>query len=117
MIMGRRTWHSLPNGALPGRRNLVLTRQHLPGVRCFATLSEALGAAEGPVLLIGGEGVYREGLAVADHIELTRVPVHLGPAPFVPMPTIDEAHFVLRHHHPLPQAPHLIVERWARRLA
>jgi len=115
--MGRRTWHSLPNGALPHRENLVLTRQALPDVPCFETLQDALAAASGPVWLIGGQQVYREGMAVADHIELTRVPVRLGPEPFLAMPPIDPAQFILSQRHPLPQAPHLIIERWARRLA
>ncbi len=91
VIMGRRTWHSLPNGALPGRKNLVLTRQALPDVPCFKALQDALAAASGPVWLIGGQQVYREGMAVADHIELTRVPVRLGPEPFLAMPNIDPA--------------------------
>lgn len=117
VIMGRRTWRSLPGGALPHRTNFVLTRQVLPAVRCFPALQDALAAASGPVWLIGGQQVYQEGMAVADHIELTRVPVRLGPEPFLTMPAIDPAQFALSHRHPLAKAPHLIVERWARRLA
>ncbi len=115
--MGRRTWRSLPKGALPDRKNFVLTRQALPGVPCFEALQHALEAASGPVWLIGGQRVYQEGMAVADHIELTKVPVRLGPEPFLAMPSIDPAHFILSQSHPLQQAPHLIIERWARRLA
>ena len=45
IIMGRRTFESLPKGALPNRRNIVLTRQTdlvCPGAECFASIEEAL---------------------------------------------------------------------------
>ena len=44
IIMGRKTFDSLPKGALPNRRNIVLSRQELniPGAECFHSLEEAL---------------------------------------------------------------------------
>ena len=53
IIMGRRTWESLPRKPLPGRRNLVLTSRPFDGVECFATLAEAVAAAEGELFFIG----------------------------------------------------------------
>lgn len=47
IIMGRKTFDSLPKGALPNRRNIVLSRQELniPGAECFHSLEEALKPA------------------------------------------------------------------------
>lgn len=48
VVMGRRTFESLPKGALPNRRNIVLTRQSglsFPGAETFASLTDALAPA------------------------------------------------------------------------
>ena len=49
IIMGRKTFESLPKGALPNRRNIVLTRQDIefPGAERFGSLEEALAHCEG----------------------------------------------------------------------
>lgn len=83
VVMGRKTFDSLPKGALPNRRNIVLTRQQgleLPGVEIFHSLPEALAAcsAEEEVFIMGGEMVYSEGLAHANRLYLTHV--HNTPA-------------------------------------
>ncbi|MBQ5826205.1 MAG: dihydrofolate reductase, partial [Bacteroidaceae bacterium] len=67
IIMGRKTFESLPKGALPNRRNLVLTRNQdwsAPGVEVFSSLEDALNACEvgEKVFVIGGESVYAEAL-------------------------------------------------------
>ena len=59
IIMGRRTFESLPKGALPNRRNIVLTRQTdlvCPGAECFASIEEALEhcSPTEDVYIIGG---------------------------------------------------------------
>lgn len=115
VVMGRGTWASLPHPPLPDRVNFVLTRHPLPGVRCFDRLDAALAAAEGPVWLIGGAQVYREGYARADLIELTRVPVRLGPQPFLRMPPVPTSEFEPLEAQPLPNAPHLVLQRYRRR--
>ncbi len=77
VIMGRRTWQSLPKGALPGRRNIVITRQEgfeAPGAVVCSDLPSALQAAEGlDAYIIGGAQVYNQALPLADRLELTRV--------------------------------------------
>jgi dihydrofolate reductase len=80
VIMGRKTWDSLPARfrPLPGRRNLVLTRQPNPtftGAEAAATLNEALAlVADAPrVFVIGGEQVYRTALPQADQLMLTEI--------------------------------------------
>lgn len=83
VIMGRKTFDSLPKGALPNRRNIVLTRQQgleLPGVEIYHNLPDALKAcaADAEVFIMGGEAVYAEGLSFADRLYLTHV--HNTPA-------------------------------------
>ena len=80
VIMGHKTWDSLPPRfrPLPGRRNLVLSRQSaldLPGAEVVATLDQALAlAANAPrVFVIGGEQVYRSAVARADQLMLTEI--------------------------------------------
>lgn len=77
VVMGRRTFESLPKGALPNRRNIVLTRQAdfaAPGIEVFATMQEAFEACAGDeVFIIGGASVYAEALPFADRLYLTHV--------------------------------------------
>lgn len=78
VIMGRRTFESLPKGALPQRRNIVLTRQTgrtFEGAETFASLADALDAcqADEQVFVIGGESVYAEALPLASRLYLTHI--------------------------------------------
>lgn len=79
IIMGRKTFESLPKGALPNRRNIVLSRTSVkdafPGAECYATLDEALEACrnQDEVFIIGGASVYEQALPVADRLCLTCV--------------------------------------------
>lgn len=77
IIMGRRTFESLPKGALPNRRNIVLTRsQHtFPNCDVYASLDEALKhcSADEEIYIIGGSSVYEQAMAVADRLCLTEI--------------------------------------------
>ena len=76
IIMGRRTFESLPKGALPNRRNIVLTRQDIefPGAERYASLEAALAQCqEEEVFIIGGASVYREALPLADKLYITHI--------------------------------------------
>lgn len=79
LIMGRRTFESLP-GILPGRPHVVLTRDanfRREGVSICSSLDAALGVAraagDDEAFVIGGGAVYREALSIADRVYLTRV--------------------------------------------
>jgi dihydrofolate reductase len=76
MIMGRRTFESLP-GLLPGRRHIVLTRDHdwrAEGAETAHTVEEALAiAGSEPVSIVGGADIFALFLPIADRIELTEV--------------------------------------------
>lgn len=77
IIMGRRTFESLPKGALPNRRNIVLsrTRQDFPGCDAYSSLEEAIAhcAEDEDIYVIGGEEVYRQAIGKADRLCLTEV--------------------------------------------
>ena len=76
MIMGRRTFDSLP-GVLPGRRHIVLTRDQdwsAEGAEVAHSVEEALAlAGEVPVSIIGGAEIFELFLPLSDRIELTEV--------------------------------------------
>ena len=75
VVMGRKTWESLGR-PLPGRENVVVTRQELSldGARTVHSLAEAysLFPPEEEVFIIGGAQIYAEALPVADRFYLTR---------------------------------------------
>ena len=77
VIMGRKTFESLPKGALPNRRNIVLstTKSEFPGCDTYTSLNEALEhcSADENVFVIGGASVYKEALAVASHLYITEI--------------------------------------------
>lgn len=77
-IMGRKTWDSLPKKPLPGRENIVVTRDkqfRAEGAAVFHSLEQAFahacGAAE--ICVIGGAEIYKATLAFATRIYLTEV--------------------------------------------
>lgn len=77
IIMGRNTFESLPKGALPNRRNVVLSRttKELPGCEVFPTLEKALKscAPEEDIYIIGGARVYEQAIKFADRLCLTEI--------------------------------------------
>jgi dihydrofolate reductase len=84
LVMGRKTWESFPKRPLPGRPNIVATRNldfEAPGAFVFSSLPPALAAARamaakacvGEVSIIGGAAIYAAGLEVATHMTLTEV--------------------------------------------
>ena len=95
VIMGRRTWDSLPDRfrPLPGRRNVVLTRRpdwSAPGAQPAPDLAAALAlAGDGDAWVIGGAAVYAEALAVADRVECTEVDLDVDGD--TRAPTLDDA--------------------------
>ena len=77
IIMGRNTFLSLPKGALPNRRNIVLSRTvtDFPGCDVYPSLEEALAHCtnDEDVYIIGGASVYTQALSLADRLCLTEV--------------------------------------------
>jgi dihydrofolate reductase len=88
VIMGKNTWLSLPEKSrpLPGRRNIVLSRnpdsfEH-DGAECFPTLEDALATHPDKevVWVIGGAGVYASAMPLASEIHVTYVSIHVKDA-------------------------------------
>ncbi len=77
IIMGRKTFESLPKGALPNRRNIVLSRstKELPGCDCYPSLKEALAHCQDDeqLFIIGGASIYRQTMPIADRLYLTEI--------------------------------------------
>ncbi len=77
IVMGRKTFDSLPKGALPNRRNVVLshTVKNIEGCDVYASLEEALQhcTPEEDIYIIGGASVYEQALPLADRLCLTLV--------------------------------------------
>ena len=80
VIMGRKTWDSLPERfrPLPGRINIVITRQpdwHQDGVQRASSLREALQfcASSETVWVMGGAQIYAQALPLAQRIEVTEI--------------------------------------------
>ena len=77
IIMGRNTYLSLPKGALPNRRNVVLssTISELPGCDVYPTLDAALKSCrpDEDIYIIGGARVYEQAISIADRLCLTEV--------------------------------------------
>lgn len=83
IIMGRKTFESLPNGALPNRRNIVISRQRLhtmQGVEVASSLQVALAMCQQDreVFVIGGGEVYQQALPLACRLLLTIVCTEIG---------------------------------------
>ena len=96
VIMGRKTWDSLPNKfrPLPGRKNLVLTRNtdwQAAGAQSFENLAQALDACtqEQTVWIIGGAEIYRQAMEFASVAHVTEIDADIEGDTFAP--TLDAA--------------------------
>ncbi len=85
IVMGRKTFESLPKGALPNRRNVVISRgdsvqnwrsdDGATTLEVFRSLDEALKSCrpDEDIYVIGGASVYEQAMAVADRLCLTEI--------------------------------------------
>jgi dihydrofolate reductase len=99
VVMGRKTWLSLPERfrPLPGRRNVVVTRDAgfvAPGAETARSLDEALArlASEPEVCVFGGGEIYAQALPRADELQLTEV-ARVWPGADTFFPNFDRAAF------------------------
>ena len=80
VLMGRKTWESLPRKPLPGRTNIVVTRDagfQAPGAAVVHSVEDGLAAAarEQPqeIMVIGGAAIFAETLPLASKIHWTQI--------------------------------------------
>jgi dihydrofolate reductase len=105
VVMGRKTWESLPRKPLPGRRNIVITRQRdvaPEGAEVAATPEEALRlAGDVPeVAVIGGGEIYRLFWPLVDRLYLTEVDLEVAGDTHFPALAPGEWREVGREVHP-----------------
>jgi dihydrofolate reductase len=103
--MGRKTWDSLPRKPLPGRRNIVITRQPgftAEGAEVVATPEQelALCAGEPEVAVIGGGEIYRLFWPMVDRIYLTEVELEVDGDTYFPDLEPGQWREVAREVHP-----------------
>jgi dihydrofolate reductase len=78
IVMGKKTWESLPKRPLPGRKNVVLTDNPSECIDCAITaysISDALDkcSSEKEIFIIGGGSIYRQFMPLADRLYITHV--------------------------------------------
>lgn len=78
VIMGRKTFESLPKGALPNRRNVVITRNknlHFDRCEMVSSIDEAIELCEkeSEIFFIGGGTIYNEAIKIADKLYITLI--------------------------------------------
>jgi dihydrofolate reductase len=100
IVMGRKTFESLPRGALPGRTNIVVTRDagfRAEGALVTHSFIDAKAIATGDALrrfateiaVIGGAEIYAQWMDSADRLEITEV--HARPDGDTRFPPVDPA--------------------------
>ena len=78
VIMGRRTWNSFPERfrPLPGRRNIVVTRDpsfRAPGGESVGSLDDAFRAADDDAWVIGGGQIYAQAMPHLEEVSITEI--------------------------------------------
>lgn len=79
VIMGRKTFESLPNGALPNRRNIIITRDKdyiRENIEVVNSLEQALKLFENTdeeIFIIGGGEIYKQAIYLADKLYITHI--------------------------------------------
>ena len=104
IIMGRKTFESFPRRPLPGRQNIVITRNaawQYPGVTVVHSVEDAIAAAEtDTVFVIGGADVYEQTLPLVEVLHLTLIHARWASADvFFPALDMNEWQEVSREHH------------------
>lgn len=89
VIMGRKTWESLPKKPLPGRRNIVITRRadyQAEGAETAADLPSALSvcAEADEIIIMGGAQIYTEAMPSATDLRITEVALNVAGDAFFP---------------------------------
>ena len=89
LIMGKKTWESLPNKPLAGRQNIVITDNELDCFNCADTarsIDEAVSLCKpgNEIFIIGGGSVYRQFMPLADRLLVTHIDAEFTADTFFP---------------------------------
>ena len=104
IVMGHKTFESFPRRPLPGRQNIVITRNlqwQYPGVTVAHSVEEAIAAAEtADVFIICGADIYEQTLPMVDVLHLTMIHARWASADaYFPALDMKEWEEVSREHH------------------
>ena len=104
IVMGRKTFESFPRRPLPGRQNIVITRNadwQYPGVDVVHSVEDAISVAEtADVFIIGGADIYKQTLPMVEVLHLTMIHARWASADaFFPALDMDDWQEVSREHH------------------
>ncbi len=116
IIMGRRTWESIGSKALPGRRNIVLSRNPVEGAECYTNITTAIERCEDQDLwVIGGSQIYSAAFDLLNLLDVTLVPDTVDSPRAVRFPPIDQTIWNPVKREPMQQDPNLINVIYTRR--
>ena len=95
LIMGKKTWESLPNKPLAGRQNIVITDNELDCFNCADTarsIDEAVSLCKpgNEIFIIGGGSVYRQFMPLADRLMVTHIDAVITADTFFPVISPEE---------------------------
>lgn len=117
LVMGRKTYESIGR-PLPGRTNIIITRQQdygVPGATVVSSFEEALDQCQGAekVFIIGGSWPFREGLKLADTLLLTVIDEDIEGDTF--FPEFSEEEFELTNSHRVEASTGYVIKTYRRR--
>ena len=97
IIMGRLTFESFGAKPLPGRRNIIISRNpnySAEGIEVFTSIEEALQATQDSeeVMIIGGMSLYKQSLSLADRLYMTLVHTEIKGDAWFPEFDLNEWH-------------------------
>lgn len=112
VLMGRKTWESLPDKfrPLPGRQNIVVTRNasyRAEGAAVVTSIDDALRAVndKNEVFVIGGAEIYRLALPRAHRLQLTEINIEFEGDTYFPSISREEWTEIAREHKPADGTP------------
>ena len=105
LIMGKKTWESLPNKPLAGRKNIVLTDNELDCFDCAEaarSVEDALSLCDRgrEIFIIGGGSVYRQFMPMADRLMVTHIHREFTADTFFPPIDPEEWYVAEEEDHP-----------------
>ena len=90
IIMGRKTWESLPRRPLPDRQNIVITNSRLPDVEHYSSLDKAIeNVRRREYWIIGGASIYSLAIDYCNRMDVTYVPDNIKDPACIYFPRID----------------------------
>ena len=77
ILMGRKTWDSLPFKPLPNRRNIILSTKKIPNVECYSSIQKCIEVLNTDktknLFIIGGSTVYAKTIDIANELHITLI--------------------------------------------